>query len=116
MTQSVMSEARMPQSRAEFEARLRRIGAERYHDLHPFHDRLHGGGCSPDQVRAWVINRYYYQHSIPMKDAAFILRVEYPARRTSWLFRSADPDWTDDNEDGPMPRLRPAVAVCVPPE
>ena len=34
--------------------------------------RLHGGDCTPDQVRAWVINRYYYQHSIPMKDAAFM--------------------------------------------
>jgi pyrroloquinoline-quinone synthase len=63
-----------PLSRDAFEARLRQIGAERYHDLHPFHHRLHGGGCTPNEVRAWVINRYYYQHSIPMKDAAFMSR------------------------------------------
>ena len=42
-----------PLSRAEFHERLRRIGAERYHDRHPFHARLHGGECSPDEVRAW---------------------------------------------------------------
>ena len=56
--------------RAAFEARLRAIGAERYHDRHPFHARLHGGGCTPDEVRAWVVNRWYYQSRIPMKDAA----------------------------------------------
>ncbi|MEM9100651.1 MAG: pyrroloquinoline quinone biosynthesis protein C, partial [Pseudomonadota bacterium] len=60
----------MTQTREDFETRLRQIGAERYHDLHPFHDLLHSGGCTPDQVRAWVINRYYYQQAIPMKDAA----------------------------------------------
>lgn len=63
------------QSRAEFHERLRRIGAERYHDRHPFHKRLHGGQCSPDEVRAWVINRWQYQSRIPMKDAAFLSRL-----------------------------------------
>ena len=29
----------------------------------PFTHCLHSGGCTPDQVRAWVINRYYYQCS-----------------------------------------------------
>ena len=67
--------------RSAFEARLRRIGAERYHDKHPFHALLHGGGCTIDQVRAWVINRYYYQSRIPMKDAAFMSRVEDPRLR-----------------------------------
>ena len=65
-----------------------RIGAERYHDRHPFHHRLHSGGCTPDQVRAWVINRFYYQSRIPMKDAAFMSRVEDPDLRRAW--RSAD--------------------------
>ena len=75
-------------SRADFEARLRAIGAERYHDRHPFHHRLHSGGCTADEVRAWVINRYYYQSRIPMKDAAFMSRVEDPDLRRAW--RSAD--------------------------
>ena len=38
----------------ELEARLNAIGDERYHDKHPFHDMLHSGDCTPDQVRAAV--------------------------------------------------------------
>ena len=82
-----------------FEARLRAIGAARYHDRHPFHHRLHGGDCTPDEVRAWVINRFYYQSRIPMKDAAFMSRVESPALRREWRSRienhdggASDPD------------------------
>ena len=90
----------MTQSREDFEARLRQIGAERYHDLHPFHDLLHGGGCTPDQVRAWVINRYYYQHSIPMKDAAFMSRVEDPDLRRAWRSRIEDHDGSPGDEGG----------------
>lgn len=106
----------MTQSRAEFEARLRAIGAERYHDRHPFHALLHGGGCSPDQVRAWVINRYYYQHSIPMKDAAFMSRVEDPELRRRWRSRIEDHDGTDENEGGIRRWLRLATAVGLDPD
>ncbi|MGS4919327.1 MULTISPECIES: pyrroloquinoline-quinone synthase PqqC [Mameliella] len=106
----------MTQSREDFEARLRQIGAERYHDLHPFHDLLHGGGCTPDQVRAWVINRYYYQHSIPMKDAAFMSRVEDPDLRRAWRSRIEDHDGTDTNEGGIRRWLRLAEAVGLDPE
>ncbi|SDF21428.1 pyrroloquinoline-quinone synthase [Salipiger thiooxidans] len=101
----------MTQTREAFEARLRQIGAERYHDLHPFHHRLHGGDCTPDQVRAWVINRYYYQHSIPMKDAAFMSRVEDPDLRRAWRSRIEDHDGTDTNEGGIRRWLRLAKAV-----
>lgn len=106
----------MTPSRDDFEARLRQIGAERYHDLHPFHDRLHGGACSPDQVRAWVINRYYYQHSIPMKDAAFMSRVEDPTLRRAWRSRIEDHDGTADNEGGIRRWLRLAEAVGLDPD
>jgi pyrroloquinoline quinone (PQQ) biosynthesis protein C len=53
----------------ELEAQLRGIGAERYHHLHPFHKRLHGGELTRSQVQAWALNRYYYQAMIPIKDA-----------------------------------------------
>lgn len=99
------------QSRNDFEARLRAIGAERYHDKHPFHHMLHGGECSPDQVRAWVINRYYYQSHIPLKDAAFMSRVEDPALRRAWRSRIEDHDGTDENEGGIKRWLRLADAV-----
>lgn len=80
------------QPREEFEARLRAIGAERYHDRHPFHARLHGGECTPDEVRAWVINRWMYQSRIPMKDAAFMSRVDDPDLRRRWRKRIEDHD------------------------
>ncbi|OOY27394.1 MAG: pyrroloquinoline quinone biosynthesis protein PqqC [Rhodobacteraceae bacterium] len=101
----------MTQTREAFEARLRQIGAERYHDKHPFHDMLHSGRCTPDQVRAWVINRYYYQHTIPMKDAAFMSRVEEPALRRAWRSRIEDHDGTAENEGGIERWLRLADAV-----
>lgn len=101
----------MTQTREAFKARLRRIGAERYHDKHPFHDMLHSGRCTPDQVRAWVINRYYYQHTIPMKDAAFMSRVEEPALRRAWRSRIEDHDGTAENEGGIERWLRLADAV-----
>jgi pyrroloquinoline-quinone synthase len=102
-------------SRADFEARLRAIGAERYHDKHPFHARLHGGGASPDQVRAWVINRYYYQSRIPMKDAAFLSRVEDPALRRAWLGRILDHDGDSTREGGIARWLKLAEAVGLDP-
>jgi pyrroloquinoline-quinone synthase len=106
----------MTPSKEAFEARLRQIGAERYHDRHPFHAMLHGGECSPDQVRAWVINRYYYQHSIPMKDAAFMSRVEDPDLRRIWRSRIEDHDGTDTNEGGIRRWLRLAEAVGLDPD
>ena len=45
-----MTEAPWP--REEFLARIRRIGDERYHSLHPFHRLLHGGKLNHGQVHA----------------------------------------------------------------
>ncbi len=101
----------MTASREAFEARLRQIGAERYHDLHPFHDMLHGGKCDKAQVQAWVINRYYYQTHIPLKDAAFMSRVEDPELRRAWRSRIEDHDGTAENEGGIKRWLRLAEAV-----
>ena len=99
----------------DFEARLREIGRLRYHDKHPFHKLLHSGGCTPDQVRAWVINRYYYQSRIPMKDAAFMSRCEDPAMRREWRSRIEDHDGdtkgTGGREGGIERWLRLATAV-----
>lgn len=104
-----------PQAPADFEARLRAIGAARYHDLHPFHDLLHGGGCTPDQVRAWVLNRYMYQSRIPMKDAAFMSRVEDPALRRAWRSRIEDHDGSAAGEGGIARWLKLAEAVGLDP-
>ncbi|QHQ34327.1 pyrroloquinoline-quinone synthase PqqC [Algicella marina] len=106
----------MTATREEFEARLRQIGADRYHDKHPFHARLHGGQCSPDEVRAWVVNRWYYQSRIPMKDAAFMSRVTDPALRRAWRSRIEDHDGREGNEGGIRRWLRLAEAVGLDPD
>lgn len=81
----------------EFERRLRAVGAERYHNLHPFHQRLHGGRCSKGQMQAWALNRYCYQAAIPRKDAALMSRVDDRELRRAWIQRMHDHDgWGDD--------------------
>ena len=82
------------------EARLREIGATRYHSLHPFHGLLHGGKLTRGQVQAWALNRYYYQSSIPLKDAAVISRFRDKAVRLEWRHRLDDHDGGDGVEGG----------------
>ena len=84
----------------ELEARLRDIGARRYHRLHPFHHRLHGGQCTKGQVQAWALNRYYYQAMIPIKDASLIARCEYSAVRREWRSRLVDHDGEREGDGG----------------
>lgn len=103
-------------SRETLEARLRQIGEERYHDKHPFHHLLHGGQCTPDQVRAWVINRWAYQAAIPMKDAAFMSRCSDPAIRRAWRSRIEDHDGGIDEGGGLRRWLKLAEAVGLDPD
>ncbi len=84
----------------ELEAALRDIGARRYHHLHPFHALLHGGRCTKGQVQAWALNRYYYQASIPLKDASLISRCEEPALRREWRNRLIDHDGAREGDGG----------------
>ncbi|WP_037469992.1 pyrroloquinoline-quinone synthase PqqC [Sinorhizobium fredii] len=99
-----------------FHDRLLSIGKERYHDKHPFHLMLHGGRCTMTQVRAWVINRYYYQSRIPMKDAAFLSRCDDPQMRRAWRSRIEDHDGELDDGGGIRRWLRLAEAVGLDPD
>ncbi|RYC29580.1 pyrroloquinoline quinone biosynthesis protein PqqC [Lichenibacterium minor] len=89
-----------PMTPDALEAALRRIGAERYHNLHPFHRRLHDGLCGIDEVRAWALNRYYYQSMIPIKDATVLSRMEDPAMRREWRERILDHDGREAGDGG----------------
>jgi coenzyme PQQ biosynthesis protein C len=84
----------------ELEAALRRIGAARYHNLHPFHARLHGGECSLQEVQAWALNRYFYQSLIPQKDATILARLPDPTLRREWRRRIVDHDGEAEGEGG----------------
>ena len=82
-------------TKEEFESRLRKIGATRYHNLHPFHKLLHGGKLNKGQVQAWALNRYYYQCNIPIKDCALMSRMKDPELRRIWRKRVFDHDGRD---------------------
>ena len=82
------------------ERRLRHIGATRYHSLHPFHHLLHRGSLTKGQVQAWALNRYYYQSSIPIKDAVVLSRFRDRATRLEWRHRIEDHDGQIGGEGG----------------
>jgi pyrroloquinoline-quinone synthase len=87
-------------SAADLEAALRHIGATRYHSLHPFHGLLHGGKLNKGQVQAWALNRYYYQSTIPLKDAVVISRFRDRGIRLEWRHRIEDHDGDLGTEGG----------------
>ena len=87
-------------SPAELEARLREIGATRYHNLHPFHKLLHAGELNKAQVQAWALNRYCYQATIPVKDATLIARLDDPEVRRIWRQRLVDHDGDEPGTGG----------------
>jgi pyrroloquinoline-quinone synthase len=87
-------------SSTEFEAHLRAIGAERYHNRHPFHRALHDGKLNKGQVQAWALNRYVYQARIPIKDAIIVSRLPTPELRATWRVRIEDHDGTDGSDGG----------------
>jgi pyrroloquinoline-quinone synthase len=89
-----------PLTAGAFEAAIRAVGAERYHDKHAFHKRLHGGALNKGQVQAWALNRYCYQEAVPRKDAAFISRVHDRALRREWIHRLHDHDGLGEEPGG----------------
>lgn len=84
----------------ELEAALRKIGAERYHNLHPFHKMLHNGELTKLQVQAWALNRYCYQDAIPVKDATIVARMDDAELRREWRRRIADHDGEAPGDGG----------------
>ena len=82
---------KLPWSREEFEQQLRAKG-RRYHIHHPFHIAMNSGGCSRDQSQGWVLNRFYYQIAIPVKDAAVTSNCPDREVRRGWVQRILDHD------------------------
>jgi pyrroloquinoline-quinone synthase len=89
-----------PWGRDTFLARLRTIGINRYHNKHPFHRYMNNGQLSPEQVRGWVANRFYYQQHIPIKDAAIISNCPVREVRRLWLHRISDHDGFHEGTGG----------------
>jgi len=78
-------------NRIEFEAQLRERGRS-YHIHHPFNVMLNTGKATPEQIRGWVANRFYYQIAIPIKDAAVLSNCPDREVRRGWIQRILDHD------------------------
>ncbi len=83
--------SKTPWTRAEFEAQLRERGRS-YHIHHPFNVMLNTGKATPEQIRGWVANRFYYQIAIPIKDAAVLSNCPDREVRRGWIQRILDHD------------------------
>jgi coenzyme PQQ biosynthesis protein C len=91
---------RAPLPREEFVEWLRSEGEARYHDRHRYHLLMHEGKLTREQVQQWVLNRYYYQTRIPIKDALIVAKSEDPAFRRMWIRRIHDHDGEGEGEGG----------------
>ena len=99
-----------PWTPVEFEQQLREKGRA-YHIHHPFNIMLNTGKADREQIRGWVANRFYYQISIPRKDAAILSNCDDRAVRRSWVQRILDHDGYGDDAGGIEAWLRLAEAV-----
>jgi pyrroloquinoline-quinone synthase len=103
-------------SKEEFLGRLQEVGAKVYHHLHPFHIRMNAGELDQHSIRQWVANRFYYQCSIPRKDAAILTNCPLRDVRRQWIKRILDHDGTASQEGGIEKWIRLGVACELTPE
>ena len=88
-----------PWTRKEFEDKLREKG-KGYQIYHPFHVMMYEGKLSKEQLQSWVLNRFYYQISIPLKDAAILSNCPDQEIRKEWIVRILDHDGEGEIEGG----------------
>lgn len=82
-----------------FKEKLLQLGRF-YHIHHPFNKKMNAGDLSPAQIQAWVLNRFYYQINIPLKDAAILANCPFREIRRKWIQRVIDHDGSGDDEGG----------------
>ncbi|MCS3902587.1 pyrroloquinoline-quinone synthase [Methylohalomonas lacus] len=92
-------EEQTPWSREEFEQKLR-AKEKYYHINHPFHVLMNTGKLEKKAIQGWVANRFYYQTSIPIKDAAIMANCTDRDTRRLWVQRIIDHDGTQGNDGG----------------
>lgn len=96
---NAVTQAALPWTREEFEAKLREKG-QGYHIYHPFHVMMYEGKLTKEQLQCWVANRFYYQIAIPMKDAAILSNCPDKEVRKQWIVRITDHDGVDEQIGG----------------
>ena len=99
-----------PLTREQFEQALRDKGRF-YHIHHPFQVNMNTGKSTKQQIQGWVANRFYYQITIPIKDAAILSNCKDRDIRREWIQRILDHDGYGGEEGGIEAWLRLGEAV-----
>jgi pyrroloquinoline-quinone synthase len=110
---SSLDDSRSPWTPEELVRRLRAVGEARYHNHHPFNQRMHRGELSRAELQLWVANRFCYQQAIPIKDAAILSNCPEVTVRRAWIQRIVDHDGHEGSEGGIEAWLRLAEAMGV---
>ena len=105
-----MTEIKKPWTRGEFEKKLR-AKEKYYHINHDFHLLMNEGGLDKEAVQGWVANRFYYQTTIPIKDAAIMSNCPDRDARRQWVQRIIDHDGAEGEDGGIEAWLQLAEAV-----
>ena len=92
-------------SHDEFVEQLRGKGTG-YHLHHPFEVMLREGRLDRRQLQGWAANRFYYQRSIPLKDAAIMSNCPDREVRRVWVRRILEQDGTEGDKGGNEAWLR----------
>jgi pyrroloquinoline-quinone synthase len=75
---------------------------------------MNQGLLAPHQVRGWIVNRFYYQQNIPVKDAIIVSKLPSREDRRRWLTRIVDHDGREGDEGGIEAWLRLGEAAGIP--
>jgi len=105
-----MTTSNKPWTREEFEKKLRSKEMY-YHINHDFHILMNEGGLDKEAVKGWVANRFYYQTTIPIKDAAIMSNCTDRNARRQWVQRIIDHDGVEGDDGGIEAWLQLAEAV-----
>jgi pyrroloquinoline-quinone synthase len=97
-------------NKEEFEQKLRDKG-RLYHIHHPYHVNMNTGKSTKHQIQGWVANRFYYQVTIPIKDAAIMANCNDRDVRRQWVQRILDHDGVGGDDGGIEAWLRLGEAV-----
>jgi pyrroloquinoline-quinone synthase len=111
-----MDAAKSLVDRETFIRSLKGEGNEKFHAKHPFNKMMFEGKLTKTQVRAWIINMFYYQLNIPMKDAAIISNCPIPEVRRFWISRILEHDGYGKIEGGITGWLKLGEAAGIPKE
>ena len=98
-TRTKRSGTRKPWTREEFEQQLR-AKEKYYHINHEFHLLMNTGKLDKPAIQGWVANRFYYQTTIPIKDAAIMANCPDREARRKWVQRIIDHDGEAGDDGG----------------